>query len=284
MARRLFRVLCAVGLLCCGVGHVWAQASELPSAQAPPVTDDAAKGRKLIDQMIAALGGQAWMTRDTEYIEGRTGTFYKGTPNPYQTKFEEYVRLQPFGERVVIVSKQGVIIPTTKRDVAEIWTGDNGYEVSYHGRKELPAKDVQEFLRRRRHSLDTVVLDWLKRPGTIVTYEGSDIDDRKLVDKVSVLTTENDAVTLGLDQASHLPMSLAYQYRDEVYKDIDTDLDRYDDWQSEQGVMTPLTTTRYHNGDMVAQIFWTKVEYHVPLAADLFDPDRSLKEKPLAKK
>jgi hypothetical protein len=234
--------------------------------------------------MIAALGGQAWLTRDTERIEGRTGAFYKGAPNPYQTQFEEYLRIQPFGERLIIVSKQGVFIPTTKRDVAEIWTGDNGYEVSYHGRKELPKVDVEEFQRRRRHSLDTVVLEWLKQPGTLVTYEGSDIDDRKLVDKVSVITTANDAVTLGLAQGTHLPLSLSFQYRDPVYKDSDTDLERYDNWQSVGGVMTALTITRYHNGDMVSQRFLTKVEYHLPLAPDLFDPDRSLKAKPLSEK
>lgn len=281
---RWLRVACVAAVLCCGAGRLQAQASALPSAQAPAVADETAKGRKLIDQMIAALGGEAWMTRDTERLEGRTGTFYKGAPNPYQTQFEEYVRLKPFGERVVIVSKQGVFIPTTKRDVAEIWTGDNGYEVSYHGRKELPKIDVEDSVRRRKHSLDVVVMDWLNRPGTLVAYEGSDMDDRKLVDRVSVITSDNDAVTLGLDQDTHLPLSRTFQYRNETYKDFDTDLERYDDWQRIEGVMTPLTITRYHNGDMVNQRFLTKVEYHVPLAPDLFDPDRPLKDKPLTKK
>ena len=180
---------------------------------------------------------------------------------------------------MVIVSKQGVFIPTTKRDVAEVWTPENGYEVTYHGRKELPRVDVEDFERRRLHTVETVMRDWLKRPGTLVTYDGTDMDERRMVDKVSILTTDNDAVTLGLDTTTHLPRSRSFQWRNPVYKDLDTDLERYDDWQKEDGVMTALTITRYRNGDMISQRFLTKVQYHLPLAADLFDPDRPLTKK-----
>ncbi len=256
-----------------------AQASALPSAQPEPVKDEGARGRQLLDEMTAALGGQAWLTVDTERLEGRSSTFYKGLPNPYQASFEEYFRFAPFGERVVIVSKQGVFIPTTKRDVAEVWTPENGYEVTYHGRKELPRVDVEDFERRRVHTVETVVRDWLKRPGTLVTYEGTDMDERRMVDKVSILTTDNDAVTLGLDTTTHLPRSRSFQWRDPVYKDLDTDLERYDNWQRQDGIMTALTITRYHNGDMASQRFLTKVQYHVPLSADLFDADRPLTKK-----
>lgn len=255
------------------------QASTLPSAQPAPVKDEAAQGHMLLDQMVAALGGAAWLGVDTVRLEGRSASFYKGLPNPYQASFEEYLRSAPFGERVVVVSKQGVFIPTTKRDVAEVWTGENGYEVTFRGRKDLPKLDVEDFERRRLHSIDTVVRDWLKRPGTLVTYEGSSMDDRRLVDKVSILTLDNDAITLALDHTTHLPRSRSFQWRDPLYKDFNTDLERYDDWQVEDGVMTALTITRYHNGDMASQRFLTKVQYRLPLGADLFDPDRPLTKK-----
>ncbi|MGI4831305.1 MAG: hypothetical protein ACRYFU_24455 [Janthinobacterium lividum] len=277
--KKILKAVVVGAWLSTGAVRVQAQASALPSAQSAPVSDEGAHGRQLLDQMIAALGGQAWLSRSTERLEGRSATFYKGLPNPYEAQFEEYLRVAPFGERVVVVSKQGVFIPTTKRDVVEIWTTENGYEVSYHGRKELPKIDVEDFERRRLHSLDIVVLDWLKRPGTLVTFEGSNMDDRHLVDHVSILTPDNDAVTLGLDQETHLPRSRTFQWRNPIYKDLDTDLERYDDWQTKGGIMTPLTITRYHNGDMASQRFLTKVQYGLPLAPELFDPDHSLPKK-----
>src|SRR5579875_1146456 len=130
MTRTRALTLFGVILLCC-TPRLHAQASAIPSAQSSPDTNDPQAGRKLLDKMVEALGGQAWLNRTDYFASGQTGTFYKDVANPYVTQFERYVRFNPFGERVIIVSKQGVFIPTTKRDVAVIWTGDKGYEVTY---------------------------------------------------------------------------------------------------------------------------------------------------------
>ena len=272
---RVLLVMAAVGL---GAGQLFSQAAASPAA-VPQGASEQAQGRKLLDEMVQALGGDKWLNRGTERLEGKGATFYKSAPNPYQSQFEEYLRLQPFGERVVIVSKMGAFIPTSHRDVAEVWTADNGYEVTFRGRKELPKIDVEDFQRRRRHTIDVAVNDWLKRPDTLVTFEGSSMEDRRLVDKVSILTADNDGITLALDQETHLPRSRTFQWRDAVYKDLDTDVERYDDWHPEQGIMTALTITRYRNGDMVSQRFLMKVQYGLPFAPDLFDPDRPLNKK-----
>ena len=69
---------------------------------------------------------------------------------------------------------------------------------------------------------------------------------------------------------------MSYQWRDAIYKDLDTEEIQYSDYHPVQGIMTPLTLTRVRNGDMSSQRFLTKVTYNQPLAADLFDPDRPL--------
>jgi hypothetical protein len=255
---------------------VCAQASAIPSAQTSPDSNDPQAGRKLLDKMVEELGGAAWLNRKDYSATGQAGTFYKGTANPYVVQFERYVRLQPFGERQVIVSKQGVLIPTTKRDVAEVWTGGDGFEVTYKGKKELPQKDRDEFFLYQRHSLDTVMLEWLKQPGVLVTYEGTEIVERKIADKVSILTMGNDGVTLDLDESTHLPISLSFQWRDPLYKDFNTEVQEFDDYHPVEGVMTPLTLTRLHNGDMTTQVYLKEVHYNVNFPPDLLDPDRPL--------
>ena len=271
--------LLLAGLLCCAPApRLHAQASAIPSAQSGSDTNDPHAGRKLLDEMLAALGGPAWLARTDFTTVGQSATFYKGQANPYVTEFDQYVRLQPFGERLIIISKQGVFIPTTKRDVAEIWTPDSGFEVTYKGKKELPRKDIDEFFLYRKHSLDIVVRDWLNRPGTLITYEGSELVGRRLADKVSILTSTNDGVELDLDESTHLPLSLTFQWRDPLYKDFNTDVQQYDDYHPIEGVMTPMTLTRLHNGDMTTQVFLKEVHYNVHLPADLFDPDRPLKK------
>ena len=263
------------------------QASALPSAQAgpeaqPTAAGEVTQGRKLLDEMIAALGGPAWLNREDWIFYGSSATFYKGQPHEEVPAFEEYYRAKPFAERVIAISHFSTIpgMPgRDHRDIAEVWTPDAGYEVTYKGTQPLPEKDVTEYQRRQRHSLEVVVNEWLKQPGVLVTYEGTNMVERRLADQVSVLTASNDAVTLELDEASHLPLSLSYQYHDPLYHDLNTDVEQFDDYHSVQGVMTPYSFTRLHNGEMVQQRFLTKVEYNAKLAPDLFDPDRKLEKK-----
>jgi hypothetical protein len=276
--------LLAVGLaMGVDAGRVHAQASAIPSAQggaeAQGASPDSGKGRKLLEDMVTALGGDAWLNRQDWVVEGHAASFYKGRPHEGVAQFEEYYRMQPFGERVVYVTKLGVIFPTDHRDVAQVWTKDAGYEITYKGKTPLPVKDVEDYQRRRKHTLEVVVLDWLKQPGVLVTYEGTTMVDRHLAEQVSVLTTANDAVTIELDQTTHLPLSRMFKWRDPVYKDLNTEVDQYDDYHPIQGVMTALTITRLQNGDMTSQRFLTKYTYNTKLAEDLFDPDRPLLKK-----
>jgi len=274
----MFKLFSLLFLATLAAPRLHAQASAIPSAQSSVDTNDPQAGRKLLDKMIEALGGPAWQNRIDYFASGQTGSFYKGTANPYVTQFERYVRLQPFAERVIIVSKQGVLIPTTKRDVAVIWAADKGYEVTYKGKKELPEKDVTEFFLYQAHSIDTVMLTWLKQPGVLISYLGTELVERKVADRVSILTASNDGVTLDLDEYTHLPISLTFQWRDPTYHDFNTEMQEYDDYHLIEGVMTPLTLTRFHNGDMTTQVFLKDVHYNQHFPADLFDPNRPLKE------
>jgi len=256
----------------------WGQASAIPSAQGDETVAGSDKGRKLLDQMVEALGGPLWLNRQDMVLQGRLATFYKGQPHEGAPGFEEYYRFKPFAERVILVSHFGVFIATDHKDLAEVFTPDAGYEVTYQGKKALPVEDVQDYQRRRAHSLETVVNDWLKQPGVLVTYEGAGMVERRYAEQVSVLTTSNDAVTLNLDATTHLPLSLTFQWRDPVYKDLNTDVQEFDDYHMVQGIATAYSITLLHNGDMTGQRFLTKVAYNSKLAADLFDPDRPLEK------
>jgi hypothetical protein len=141
------------GLLLCGAIELRAQASAIPSAQnagTESVSAETTKGKQLMEQMVAALGGPLWLNRQDMMRQGRIATFYKGQPHPGAPGFEEYTRFRPYAQRVVLVSRFGVFIETDHRDVAELYTADSGYEITYKGKNPLPVKDVEDFKRRMR--------------------------------------------------------------------------------------------------------------------------------------
>jgi hypothetical protein len=273
-------VLLAASLLAPHVAR--AQAADVPSAQAqqPAGTSDQ-RGRILIDQMIAALGGDAWLHRTTMQSDGRTSTFFHGEPNPYTTDYHELRRFaapatpgtpaQPDADRIGFLTDRGMILPGKKIDVVQIWTEGHGYEITYKGKADLPKEQVDDFYRRRDHSIEEVVAHWINAPGVMILAEGSNMVERRLVDKVTVLTANNDAVTLELDSTTHLPVRRTFQWRNPQFNDFDEEQETYDDYHTIQGLPTPLTITRYHNGDMTSQHFLSKVTYNAPADPALFD-------------
>lgn len=234
-------------------------------------------GRRLLDEMLVALGGEKWLGRTTMRAEGQTAAFFRSQPTGSVVRFERYKRFgtgnAPDVERTEFLTVRGMIMPGMKRDVAHVWTADNGYEVTYKGRTELPKAQVADYLRRRGHSLDEVVRVWIHQPGVLITAEGTGMRDRVPIDKVNILTAGNDAVTLELDQNTHLPVERSFEWRNQQFKDLDIDEEVYGDWRLIDGIGTPMNTTRYRNGDMVDQTFFTNIEYNKPFAPELFDPD-----------
>jgi hypothetical protein len=262
-----------------------AQASDIPSAAPPTVPGQTSeqRGRILIDQMIAAIGGQAWLNRTTMQSEGRTSSFFHGQPNPYTTGYHDLRRFPASGlseaERIGFLTERGMIMPGQKIDVVQIWKEGHGYEVTYKGQTELPKEQVADYYRRRDHSIEVVVHSWISAPGVVIVSEGTDMVERRLCDKVTVLTANNDAVTFELEASTHLPVRRTFQWRNPQFNDFDEEQETYDDYHTIQGLPTPMTITRYHNGDMSSQRYLTKVEYNIPAVPDLFDPATLLKKK-----
>jgi len=161
----------------------------------------------------------------------------------------------------------------------QIWKDGQGFEVTYKGKTSLPKEQVDDYFRRQRHSIEAVVHDWLKAPGVMVVYEGTSTVERRLADKISILSADNDAVTIEIDINTHLPLRRTFQWRNDTFKDFDEDAEEYENYHTVQGLPTAYTITRYHNGDMASQTLYLKFEYDVALPPDEFNIDVLVKKK-----
>src|ERR1700690_4219740 len=124
------------------------------AASIPIDQQNAHKARALLDQMIQALGGQAYVNIRELAQEGRTYSFYHGEPNSLGIQFWRFYRY-PDKDRVEL---------TKKRDVVYVYNGDKGYEITYKGTRAEDAKNLAEYLRRRHYALDQVLRHWLDEP------------------------------------------------------------------------------------------------------------------------
>ena len=165
---------------------------------------------------------------------------------------------------------------TKKRDVVDIFLGKEGWEVTYRGKRALPADQMDEFLRRRDHSIEVAIKVWLKDPNTILLFDGQSLAERHLADQVTLLSATNDSITIQMDAETHLPLRRTYQWRDPIYKDKNVEVEEYDNYQVIDGIPTPFAITRFHNDDMTNQRFVYKASYNVQLPQNAFDVEATV--------
>jgi hypothetical protein len=268
----------ALAVLVAGMRSVaCAQTAQEMQSGAPktlPGETEEQHGRRLLDEMLKALGGEAWLDKQTSTMEGQTASFFRGAPTGSVIRFVQYKRYQPEATRVEFLTVRGMIMPGMKKDVVHLWTGGQGYEKTYKGTTVLPEKQVTDYFRRQAHSLEEVMRTWVKQPGVVIVYEGQGTRDRRPIDKVSILGANNDSVEIEIEQDTHFPLQRSFQWRNEQFKDYDVDEEVYGDWRVFQGIATPMNMTGYRNGDMAAQTFYTKVKFNEALSPDLFDKDK----------
>lgn len=264
------RILLAVWVAAfSALGSLPAQSgSQTGSPSAPQGGSDAAdqnarQARTALDAMVKALGGDAWLNMKNQLRQGRTAAFYHGKPSGGEADYWEY-HSWPDHDRIEF---------TKHRDVVQFYIGRTGMEVTYKGKAPLPQDQVDDFLRRRDHSIETVIKVWLKDPRTILIYEGQHLAERHLAEQVTLISAENEAVTILMDAQTHLPLRRSFEWRDPVYKDKDVDAEEYDDYHLVDGLPTPFTVTRFKNEDMVSQKFLIKASYNLELEPDFWSVD-----------
>ncbi len=224
---------------------------------------DEVKVRAVLDAMVKALGGEAWLNLQGSELIGRTSAFYQGQSTGEITDFFDY-RAYPDHERVELGKK---------RQVVEIINGSEGWEITYRGKRALPKDQLDDSLRRRGHSVEVAVRKWLKEPGLLLVYGGQETVERHLADKITLISATNDAITIDTDAETHLPLRRSFEWRDPLYKDKNQELEEYDDYHTINGIATPFNITRFHNGDMTNQRFLYNAVYSGAVPAELFNVD-----------
>jgi len=269
--KRFLRILVLVCSACC---QAWGKPQNAaPSASAPeaaksapaipPDQENAHRARAIIDQGIQALGGQTYLTiRDREQ-QGRGYSFHHGQANGSGGVFWSFTEF-PDKERVEL---------TKERDIAELYVGKKGWEITYKGPHPIEQKDLDDYLRRRRFSLDTVLRTWVNDPTVVLLFEGPAVAAQHPVQQVTLINAHDESVTLYFDTDTHLPVKKSFSWRDPIDRQKNLEEEVYENYRPVSGVTVPYNVTRYFNGDMTSQRFLNSVTINQGLDEAMFDPN-----------
>ena len=259
-------------LACSLCSHAW-EKSQSPAPQAAPSSstsspaispdqENARKAKATIEQAIQALGGQTYLTLRDREQQGRGYSFHHGRPNGSGGVFWSFTEF-PDKERVEL---------TKERDVAELYVGNKAWEITYKGPHPVEQKALDDYLRRRRFSLDTVLRTWVNDPSVVLLFEGFAIAAQHPATQITLINAQNESVTLYFDSDTHLPVKKSFSWRDPTDRQKNVEEEVYENYRQVSGVMAPYNLTRYFNGDMTNQRFLNSVTINQRLDEAMFDP------------
>jgi hypothetical protein len=226
----------------------------------PVAAAQSQSARQLADQMIAALGGSAFLDVQEIHTTGRYFSFSKGELSGGDL-FVDYIRF-PDTERTEFGRERSKTITINK--------GSEGWVINTREKQvePQPASQSEDFVVGFKTSFDYVLRFVLSHPQTTVQSLGNEIIDFKRADVLEVRDPVKNLIRFYIDRTTRLPVKM--QVRRVNEREVREDL--FGNWHSFQGVMTPMFVSRSTDGLKTMEVRLDTAAYNSGLADSLFTP------------
>lgn len=254
----------AFAMLACAAS-LYAQTGSAP-------TQAEIRGGKIIQDSIAALGGDKFLTMEDRTESGRAYSFYRDQISGLSIA-KIYTRYL-----TVATGKSGQEIGQRERqafgkdqDSSVLFTENGGWEMSWRGAKELPKDRIDRWRDTTLRNIFYILRQRLKEPGMIFESRGSDVFNNQPVDMVDITDADDRVVTVYFNQDSKLPVRQVYRHFNTETKERDEEVTLYSRYRDVgDGVQWPHQIQRQRNGDKVYEIYSDSVKINQNLTDDLF--------------
>ncbi len=234
-------------------------------------TPSAARGKKVIADAIAALGGNKFLQMEDRVESGRAYSFYRDKLSGLSIAkiYTRYLAVDPSKSAHELGQRERQSFGKNE-DSAIVLREDGGANITYRGPKPIPAEDFERYRETTLHNIFYIFRQRLHEPGMDFEYVGPDVVDRVPVDIVDVIDASNFTVRVFIHQTTKLPVKQSFSRLDPKTKDRDEEVTRFDRYRDNQGIQWPQQITRERNGDKIYQIFAESVTFNQDLTDNLF--------------
>ena len=261
----------AVFALACSA-TLCAQAQEKP----------ADRGKRLVNEALKALGGDAFLRMADRVETGRAYSFYRSeiTGLDVARIYTRYAgKLDTAAAGKLRVSEREAF--GKKEEAAILFTPDGAWEIGFHGARPLADQRYANFQDSTRRSFFYILHERMNEPGLTFLSEGADMFENRPVEIVSIADADNQTVTVYFSQSEKLPVRQVFRRRNPQFKDFDTETTVFANYRDVGGgVKWPFSIRRERNGDKIYEMFSESVEINKSLLDNLFTLPGNVKMLP----
>ncbi len=266
-------------VLVCGMA-MHANATPPQDAQELMPEQSAAKAKQLLQQVIAALGGQAYLNVRDSDCNGRVAEFGPVGDVPDFTDFRDLWIYPDKNRREYSIKRDqtvagflmgvdGLVFMPGGTTVA-VFNGSEGWLLGKKGVENEPDDTIKSFSDGIKTGMDEMLRKRLNEPGVEAHYAGPDIIDRKEAEWIEFTDSDHHDMRLGIEKSTHLPLRWVIATRDPETKRTGDLTTSYVQYMMQEGVRTPLNVEQYRNDVRVMQTYFSSCKYNTDVSPQLF--------------
>ncbi len=231
------------------------------------------RGKRIIDEALAALGGPNFLAMKDRIEEGRAYSFYRERLSGL-TRAKIYTRYltrpEPPRPGFFGVRERQAFGKDENSAVLFLETGE-GWEITWRGAKPLDQPLLDRFKDTTMRNVFYILRQRLGEAGLTVESQGTDVWMNQPVEIVDISDADNREVTVYLHHSTKLPLRQVFYRRDPLTKIRNEEVTLFSKYRDVGGgVMWPYTIQRERNGEKIFEIFSESVLINQGLKDDRF--------------
>jgi hypothetical protein len=239
---------------------------------------DLERGKRTVDEAVAALGGEKFLQMQDRVESGRAYSFYREQLNGLSLAkiYTRYlIRPEPPEPGFVGVREREAF--GKNQDSAVILADGKGYDITFRGARPLDQTRLERFKESTLRNVFYILRQRLGEPGMVVQSRGSDVVENQPVEIVDITDSDNRTVTVYFNLTTKLPAKQTTFRRDPDTKLRVEEVTRYSKYRDVDGVMWPFDIQRERDGEKIYQMYADSVQMNQDLKDDLFTLPANMK-------
>ncbi len=230
------------------------------------------RGKKVIDEAVAALGGDRFLNMRDRIESGRAYSFYRDKlaglaratiytryltrPEPPQRDFFGVRERQNFGK---------------KEEYGVLFTDGKGYDITFRGARPMAEDIVSRYTETTRRNVLYILRMRLGEPGLTFESQGSEVYENQPVEIVDIVDADNLVTTVYFHQSTKLPVRQIFNRRDSKTKERFEEVTLFSKYRDVGGgVQWPFAIQRFRDGEKIYEIYSESVVINQNLADNMF--------------
>jgi hypothetical protein len=237
------------------------------------------KGKRIIDEALAALGGEKFLAVKDRLETGRAYSFYRDqlTGLALAKIYTRYLDKAPAGQ---LAQRERQSFGKDDDQII-LFLPENAYQITYRGARPLQSQRFARYLDSTRRNIFYILRHRLNEPGLTFEAQTATVWQNTPVEIVDITDADNHTVTVYFHRTTKLPVRQVFIRRDPKTKERIEEVSIFSKYRDVgNGVQWPFAIMAERNGEKLFELYSEAVTINQGFTDDLFTLPGGMKVLP----